>query len=135
MSAPPGRGPAGVARVQVLDSEGGPPLPIVASGGFARAVVWPGIGAELRSLHWIELAPGGETIEMRHPSEAVYYVVRGAGEVTDGSDGSSRQLVEGAMAHIEAGTPYRLRAGDAGMEVVGGPAPADPALYGAGAAA
>ncbi|MGH2983871.1 MAG: cupin domain-containing protein [Solirubrobacterales bacterium] len=93
------------------------------------------MGAELRSLHRIELKPGGETVELRHPAEAVYYVVRGGGEVADRSEGSQMQLIDGAMAHVEAGTPYVLRAGDAGMELVGGPAPADPALYGAGAAA
>jgi quercetin dioxygenase-like cupin family protein len=132
VSAPPGKGPAGVARVQVLDSDAGAPLSIVASGGSAGAIVWPGMGAELRSLHRIELKPGGETVEMRHPSEAVYYVVRGGGQALDGSDGSSKPLGEGAMAHVEAGTPYRLQAGAAGVVLVGGPAPADPTLYGAG---
>lgn len=135
MSAPPGKGPAAAPRVQVLDSDSGPPVPIAASGGSARAVVWPGMGAELRSLHWIQLEAGGETIELEHPSEAVYYVVRGSGEVVDRSDRSSKHLIEGAMAHVEAGTPYRLRAGDGGLELVGGPAPADPRLYGAGAVA
>jgi hypothetical protein len=33
------------------------------------------------------------------------------------------------MAHVDAGTTYRFRAGDAGLDLIGGPAPADPALY------
>jgi quercetin dioxygenase-like cupin family protein len=135
VSVPPGKGPAATPRVQVLDSDSGPPIAIVASGGSARAIVWPGMGGELRSLHRIELEPGGETVELEHPGEAVYYVVRGAGDALDGSDRSAKPLVEGAMAHVEAGTSYRFRAGDAGIELVGGPAPADSRLYGAGAAA
>jgi quercetin dioxygenase-like cupin family protein len=115
------------AEVRVLDLDAGPELPIVASAGSARAVVWPGIGAELRSLHRIGLDPGGETIELAHPGEAVYYVISGDGEVADGT--TARRLTEGAMIHVEPGTAYRLRAGPGGLTVIGGPAPADPALY------
>jgi quercetin dioxygenase-like cupin family protein len=116
-----------VPQVRVLDGASGAELPIVASGGTARAIVWPGIGAELRSLHWIELEPRAETVEMTHSTDAVYYVVAGGGEAA--ADGSTERLVEGSMVHVDAGTAYVLRAAEAGMEVVGGPAPADRALY------
>jgi hypothetical protein len=33
------------------------------------------------------------------------------------------------MVHVDAGTPYELVAGDEGMELIGGPCPADPSLY------
>lgn len=116
-------------QVRVLDGTSGAELPIAASRGTARAILWPGTGTELRSLHRIDLAPGGETVELTHPADAVYYVVTGGGEVEDASDRSSERLVEGSMVHVDAGTTYVLRAAEAGMEVVGGPAPADPALY------
>lgn len=119
----------GAGRVEVLDASQGPELAIVAAGGNARAIVWPGMGAELRSLHRISLEAGGETIELSHPGEAVYYVLAGEGEVVDGAEGKVEKLVEGAMVHVGGGTPYLLRAGDSGMELVGGPAPADHALY------
>jgi mannose-6-phosphate isomerase-like protein (cupin superfamily) len=118
-----------VPQVRVLDGDSGAELPIVASGGTARAIVWPGTGAELRSLHRIELEPRAETVEMTHATDAVYYVVAGGGEAEDAADGSTERLVEGSMIHVDADTAYVLRAGEAGMDVVGGPAPADRALY------
>jgi hypothetical protein len=33
------------------------------------------------------------------------------------------------MFHVDRGTPYVVRAGVPGMQVIGGPAPADDALY------
>jgi mannose-6-phosphate isomerase-like protein (cupin superfamily) len=117
------------AGVRVLDSESGPELELVATGGIARAIVWPGMGAKLRSLHRIELRSGGETVPQRHPNDAVYYVAAGSGEAF-GAAGADRQaLREGSMVHIDAATPYVLRAGGGGMVLLGGPAPPDPALY------
>jgi quercetin dioxygenase-like cupin family protein len=122
-------------EVQVLrGAEPGPSLPLVENGGSASAIVWPGTGATLRSMHRIELSGGGRTVTLRHPMEAVYYVVSGQGTVQDPAEGSDDQpLVEGSMVHIEPGTAYRFRAGDNGMLLIGGPCPADPALYPQGA--
>ena len=125
MSASPPEAPG----VQVLDARGGPSLPIVERGGSAMAVIWPGMGASLRSMHRLSLGAGGVTVELRHPSDAVYYVVSGSGEVAEGAEGEAEPLVEGSMVHVDAGTPYVLRGGPGGLEAVGGPAPADPALY------
>lgn len=116
--------------VQVLDAEGGPTLPIIEGGGSARAVIWPGMGASLRSMHRISLGPGGATVELRHPSDSVYYVISGDGEVGEGVEAGAQPLGEGSMVHVDAGTSYVLRGGSGGLEAVGGPAPADPALYG-----
>lgn len=68
-------------------------------------------------------------IEQRHPGEATYYVVAGDGWVSDGDSEERQPLREGSMFHVDGGTPYAVQAGDGGMELVGGPAPADPALY------
>ncbi|MCE3266757.1 MAG: hypothetical protein K0S15_1466 [Solirubrobacterales bacterium] len=114
--------------VQVLDVEGSPALPIVESGGSATAVIWPGMGAKLRSMHHISLHAGGSTVRMRHPSDAVYYVISGGGRADD-DGGTEHPLVEGSMVHVDAGTEYALRAGPGGLEAVGGPAPADRAMY------
>lgn len=116
-------------RVQVLDAAGGPELAVVESGGTATAVIWPGMGAELRSMFRLSLAGGGSTVRMSHPSDAVYYVISGSGEVSDGDGADLQELVEGSMVHVDAGDSYALRAGPDGLEAVGGPAPADPALY------
>lgn len=117
-------------RVQVLDAQGGPELAVVESGGTATAVIWPGMGADLRSMLRLSLDGGGSTVRLSHPSDAVYYVISGGGEVTDGEGGEGQELVEGSMVHVDAGDSYALRAGPDGLEAVGGPAPADPALYG-----
>jgi quercetin dioxygenase-like cupin family protein len=117
------------AEVVVTGSEEGPELGIVAGGGSARAVIWPGMGARLRSMHRISLAPESRTIELTHPSDAVYYVISGGGEAVDRTAGERGALVEGSMVHVDAGTAYELVAGGDGMELVGGPCPADESLY------
>ena len=113
--------------IQIL--EPGPSLPLVEGEGSARAVIWPGIGARLRSLHRISLGAGARTVELRHAGEAVYYVIAGEGRALDGGDGSAQELVRGSMVFVEPGTSYRLAAGERGLELVGGPCPPDPKLY------
>jgi quercetin dioxygenase-like cupin family protein len=105
------------------------PLPIVEDGGRAWAVVWPGVGAHLRSMHRISLIPTGSTVPMRHPMEATYYVLAGTVEVDDLESRTRHVLVAGSMALIDPGTSYRMIAGPGGCEVVGGPCPPDPGLY------
>jgi quercetin dioxygenase-like cupin family protein len=118
-------------QVRVLkDDENCPDLPIVEANGSAWAVVWPGVGAELRSIHHISLQSVGRTIELSHPMEAVYYVMSGTATAIDPDAGSRHPLVEGSMAHIEPGTRYVFEAGSEGAEIIGGPCPADHSLYG-----
>jgi quercetin dioxygenase-like cupin family protein len=110
-------------KVQVLGPDG-PDVALVDNGGSARALVWPGIGARLRSMHLITLEPGGRTVRQRHDAEAVYYVIEGGGSVAE------ELLEEGSMIHVAPGTDYVLEAGGEGMQVVGGPSPPDSSLYG-----
>jgi hypothetical protein len=117
------------AKVLILDGSDGPELPLVEGAGAARAIVWPGMGAKARSLHHIWLAPDARTVRQRHSGEAVYYVVNGDGIVFDRTAGERQPLRGGAMFHIDGGTEYVVEAGERGIELVGGPAPADPALY------
>jgi mannose-6-phosphate isomerase-like protein (cupin superfamily) len=118
-----------LAEVVVASAAEGPELAVVAGEGTARAVIWPGMGAKLRSMHRISLGGGSRTTPLTHPSDAVYYVIAGGGEAVDGETGDAGALVEGSMVHVDAGTPYELVAGAEGMELVGGPCPADPRLY------
>lgn len=115
-------------EVQVFSSEDGcPSLPIVEGPGEALAIVWPGVGASLRSLHKISLQAGGKTIRMKHPGEAVYYVVNGSVSVSD--DTAGYLVTKGAMVFIEPGTAYTMAAHDGATELIGGPCPPDPTLY------
>lgn len=120
---------ARLAEVVVTAADQGPDLPIVAGHGAAHAVIWPGMGAQLRSMHRISLGGDARTIEMSHPSDAVYYVISGAGEAVERETGERGALIEGSMIHVDAGTPYELAAGGEGMELIGGPCPADASLY------
>jgi quercetin dioxygenase-like cupin family protein len=119
------------SEIQVLDLEVGPQLSIVRGDGSAHAVVWPGVDARLRSMHCLRLSAGASTIELSHPSDAVYYVVRGGGWVSEPTSGSaSREVLrEGSMFHVDAGTSYVIAAGEESIELVGGPSPADDSLY------
>jgi hypothetical protein len=117
-------------EVRVLrTADHGPALPIVEGEGSARPIVWPGVGAACRTMHRIELAGGSRTIALKHAMEAAYYVIRGDGIVRDPERESTEPLVEGSMIFVEPGTAYAFEAGGAGILLLGGPCPADPALY------
>jgi mannose-6-phosphate isomerase-like protein (cupin superfamily) len=121
------RAPGEVRVLRAADH--GPMLPIIEGEGSARPIVWPGSGAACRTMHRIELAGGSRTIALKHAMEAAYYVIRGDGVVRDPDEGSSEPLVEGSMIFVEPGTAYAFEAGGAGILLLGGPCPADPALY------
>ncbi len=117
-------------HVQILDSgETCPKLPLVEGTGEARAVVWPGVGATMRSFHRISMANGARTVELTHPMEAVYYVISGTAAALDLSDGTRHALTAGSFAHVEPATPYVIKAGSGGAEIIGGPCPPDRAIY------
>ena len=106
-----------------------PELPIVEGEGKAHAIVWPGVGAEIRSMHRFSLGAGARTTELCHPMEAVYYIISGSGSVTDPAEPTDESLVEGSMIFVEPSTAYVIQAGEAGIEVLGGPCPPDPSMY------
>lgn len=117
-------------RVQVVRaSEPGPSLSVVETGGSARAVVWPGSGAQQRSMHLITLDAGGRTVDLSHESECVYHVSTGSGTMVDLDTDERYDAITGSMFFIEPGTNYRFTAGAAGAVLLGGPCPPDPALY------
>jgi quercetin dioxygenase-like cupin family protein len=105
--------------------KGGEPLDVVASGGRAVAIAWPGNGSHHRSMHRIELDAGGETRPLRHASEAVYFVAQGAGAVGDS------RLKARDMVYVPRRTPYAFSATQP-MTIYGGPCPPDGSLYGDG---
>jgi quercetin dioxygenase-like cupin family protein len=127
MTAPDGA--SGRGRVQVLDSVEGPTLPIVEGAGVARAVVWPGMGAESRTLHRITLEAGSRTISMCHPGEAVYFVREGVATVVDADTPHPHIVESGSMFFVEPDTTYAVLASSERVELIGGPSPPDPALY------
>jgi quercetin dioxygenase-like cupin family protein len=117
-------------QVRVVRSDADRPLlELVDGDGEARAIIWPGMGAELRSVHRIILGVGSRTVEQRHPGEAVYYLKSGDARVHDLATGENFELVRGSMIHVEPETPYQFTAEGDGAEIIGGPCPHDPSLY------
>jgi quercetin dioxygenase-like cupin family protein len=117
--------------IQVIDAHDRTVLlDIVAGNGQAWPVIWPKTGATLRSFHRISLASGGATKLLNHPAEASYYVLSGKGQVRNADQ--TFDLLEGSMIHIEPRTNYAFVA-DGGLELIGGPCPTDPAIYGGAA--
>src|SRR5258708_12996359 len=118
----------GGTGVQVIPLRGkGPLLPIVKGDGSARAVIWPGTGAAMRSIHLIQLAPSSETVLLVHPTESVYYVLDGTGTVAGDGPSPATALAPGAMVHVGPETAYRFTAGNGGVGVFAGPCPLGPA--------
>lgn len=99
------------------------------NGGSARAVVWPGSGAQQRSMHLITLDGGGRTVDLTHQSECVYHVSAGEGIMIDVVADESHEVVTGSMLFIEPDTTYKFVAGDTGALLIGGPCPPDRDLY------
>lgn len=122
----------GPGTVRVFDShESCPELPITAGEGSAKVIIWPGNGAKFRTLHLLSLEKGAATVLLSHGSDCVYYAIAGEGSVIDDATGNAQLLAEGGMVHIDAGDRYRLKAKEGGaIMLVGGPCPADAALYG-----
>lgn len=116
--------------VKVLDANDlCPRLPLIDGGGEAIAMVWPGMGASSRSLHLMKLEGHSKTVRMRHPMEAVYYIVSGEARVLDFSDGSEAAVGPGSMIFIEPDTAYEIAGMGDPVRLLGGPCPPDPALY------
>ncbi len=116
----------GAVRI-ITPREWGPNLPLTEGDGAFRPLVWPALDAHARSLHHIRLEGGAATVPLKHPSEAVYYVIEGTAEVIE-PEVSRAPLTEGSMVHVDPGTTYQfitLR----GVTIIGGPCPADPGLY------
>lgn len=123
--------PESLQTVRVVDSAVDcPSLPIIQGKGNAKVVIWPGNGARYRTFQVLDLEDGDRTADLSHPTDSVYYVAEGAGVVANPASGERWPLAEGAMVHIDRGDAYRFEAeGPAGMTLLGGPCPADEALY------
>ncbi|EKZ2232748.1 TPA: hypothetical protein ACWXBG_005142 [Klebsiella pneumoniae] len=118
------------AQVKVVDSATDcPELDIVEGEGEVKVLFWPGNGAFKRSMHYHELSQGACLIELQHPSDCIYYVIKGTGTIDDALTGERQRLIEGSIVHIDKHECYRVIAGDKGITFVGGPCPPDNALY------
>lgn len=114
---------AGRARI-ISPDMWGPCLPLVRGTGSCREVVGPRIGATLRSLYRFELGAAAATIALKHPGEAVYYVIEGTVQVSS-STTADTTVPEGGMFHAQPYADYTMSSIH-GAVVIGGPSPVDP---------
>jgi mannose-6-phosphate isomerase-like protein (cupin superfamily) len=119
------------ATVSVVDSGDGacPEIKVVVGTGNAKVVMWPGVGAQHRTMHLIDLKEGSSTIPLQHDGESVYYVIAGVGAVVDLASEVETAVEEGSMVHIGPRDRYVFKALATGLKFVGGPCPADLGLY------
>ena len=73
--------PSNTARV-VDSAKSCPEIPIIVGRGNARVVMWPGNDTQFRTLQILTLEDGDRTIPLNHGSDAVYYVISGAGLIS-----------------------------------------------------
>lgn len=124
MSSDPSR------TVQVIDSAvNSRKIALIDGRGSASVVLWPGNGARFRTMQLLKMEGGDRTIDLCHTQDSAYYIIAGSGLVRDLATGTAQDLVEGSILHIDHHDGYRFEAGPDGMHAVGGPVPADPALY------
>jgi quercetin dioxygenase-like cupin family protein len=107
--------------------------PLVEGGQPARIVAWPGTGATLGSLHYVEYDVGLSSIPHDHPaSQELMYVIEGVGSIADMSGGNGREDVHeirpGSVVIVDPGTVHQVRA-TTRLVNVGGPCPADLFFY------
>src|SRR4051812_38946086 len=112
------------ATVQVLPTDRGVPLAILAGDGEAREIVGPSSGARHRTMAVVVLPPNSQTVELCHPGEAVWDVVEGSGTAL--ARDTPLELELGVMLHAAGGARYSFSAGADGLRLVGGPSPCDP---------
>ncbi len=111
------------ARI-ISPSEWGPELDVIKGEGRCLEIVGPRVSAVTRSLYWFDLPEGSATITLKHPDEAVYYIVSGSVRV-ESTSGPAITLPEGGMLHVRPATDYTIVA-DTATTFFGGPSPVDP---------
>jgi len=112
-----------IVAPDVIILRDGEPLDVIAQGGRAVAIVWPGMGSRYRAMHRLELDFGGRTVPMRHMGEAVYFVAAGTGRV------AGMPYKPHDMIYVPRRAPYRVEA-DKPTTLLGGPCPPDESMYG-----
>ena len=118
--------------IKVLDPEKNfKLLPYTEGKGVAKAIIWPGMGAKLGSMHYFVMAPGARNVPHKHPeAEDMFYVVQGQGVVIDFDQGKEYPFKKGDFVFIPAGITHAVRSdGPEDFISVGGPSPADEAMY------
>ena len=94
---------------RVVDSASGcPEIPIIIGPGNARVVMWPGNNAQFRTFQIITLERGARTIRLHHGSDAVYYVMSGAGSIVDLASSEVFPLVEDPNSYFYLPNKVRL---------------------------
>ena len=102
---------------RVVDSAVGcPEIPIIVGPGNARVVMWPGNNAQFRTFQIITLERGARTIRLHHGSDAVYYVMGGAGSSFTFTGSNLPAWLTLSSAGLLMRSFYHLRSIDPGFD-------------------
>lgn len=100
-------------------------VPFISSD--ARLVVWPGVGAHVANMNYVQMTPGEANEPHSHDeSEDSIYILAGCGVVQDFTNGESHEFGPGDVIHVPEGIRHAVCAskGDA-ISSIGGPCPPD----------
>ncbi len=105
-------------------------IPLV-KGGFAKAIVWPGMGAKYGSLNYFLMKPGQENVPHVHEkSEDIFYIAQGKGVAVDVDNNIEHPIEKGCVVYVEPGTTHTMKSsGPEDYISIGGPCPPDPKSY------
>jgi len=84
-------------------------IPLV-KGGFARGVIWPGMGAKYAGMNYFVMKPGEENVPHIHErSENIFYVIQGRGLAIDGDAGIEHPIEKGCVVYVQPRTTHMVR--------------------------
>lgn len=98
-------------------------------GATMRFVVWPGVGAELLTMHYLVITPGESFENHRHPHSAdIISVIQGEGVLI--TDGEEHVIRRGDVVYVPPGVDHGMRNdGTETLVSVDSQAPPDPVIY------
>ncbi len=99
-------------------------------GATMRFVVWPGVGTDLVTMHYLVIQPGESFRNHVHPSSAdVISVIQGEGVLI--TDGVEHAIRKGDVVYVPPGVDHGMRNdGTEALVSVDSQAPPDPVIYG-----
>ena len=106
-------------------------LPLTKGEGYAKAIIWPGMGAKHGTMNYIYMKAGAENVPHVHPTqEDMFYVVQGSGVVVDCDQNIEYQFKKGDFVYIPPGVTHTVIShGPEDYISVGGPCPVDKNVY------
>jgi quercetin dioxygenase-like cupin family protein len=98
-------------------------------GATMRFVVWPGVGADKGTVHYLMIEPGEQFANHVHPESVdMITVIQGEGILI--TDGTEHRICKGDVIYVPPGVDHGMRNdGNDTLVSVDSQAPPDPVIY------